>query len=118
MARKDLYLLLVNIASKHDRISYGDVSKKLADHPDHRTGLSAPLDELNIVCKKANLPPISALVVQKGKNGQLGLPGIGFWRCSAVAPTPEGELKRLEKYTKYIEEIYNTKWPTSLVGLE
>ncbi|MBI2900845.1 MAG: hypothetical protein HYY17_11730 [Planctomycetes bacterium] len=117
MARKDIYDVLVKVARKKDRISYGDLSAALHDHPDPHRGLSQHLDDLNMVCNSADLPPISALVVQKGSDGELGQPGPGFCKCPAVQPRPKGDMERLVRWTEYLKAIHETDWPPTLPEL-
>lgn len=118
MARTDLYQLLVRIATQSDpRISYSEVSRDLPDHPDPKSGLTTPLCELNCECKKADLPPISAVVVQRDENGQLGIPGVGFWNCPAVAPKPKGGMDQIKTWIGFLKQIQQTNWPERIPGL-
>lgn len=118
MARADLYGLLVRVAKQKDpRVSYREVSGGLADHPDPHHGLSGPLCELNCECKKAGLPPISAVVVHRDENGQLGIPGVGFWNCPAVEPDPKAGMARMERWLGFLKQVQNAKWPASIPGL-
>lgn len=102
-ARRDIYEILRGIAVSQDGlISYSELSERLKDRPDPHRGLSRLLDDLNMVCASAKLPPISALVVRKDENGQLGQPGPGFWKCPAVQPAPKSETDRLQKWLEYV----------------
>ncbi|NLH40166.1 MAG: hypothetical protein GX445_08930 [Elusimicrobia bacterium] len=98
MARMDLYQLLVNIASRQERILYGEVSERLQDHPNPHIELSNLLYDVNRVCADFGLPPISALVVSRDRNSQIAFPENGFWHCSAVANLPTRHLPWLERY--------------------
>ena len=74
----ELTLVLVEVAKRHDVITYGQLSDRFEPMLGYRWAPQAwaqPLGELSLMCIEHGLPAISALVINK----DLQMPGEGFF---------------------------------------
>lgn len=92
-------------------LTYSDLSQAYYD----RTGVyheahgswDAILGSINNALNTKNAPPLSALVILKGKNE----PGSGFWGCSENVPSrPKDDVERMTVWMKIIKDIEKFDW--------
>lgn len=109
------YDLLRNIVRDGTTRTYGELSQAYRN----QTGVwfephgswDAVLDRLNKRLEAADLPPLSAVIV----NQETQEPGGGFWGCCARTRNPprRAEDRRLE-HIMILREVYDAEWPRTL----
>lgn len=92
-------------------LTYSELSQAYYDqtgiyHEPHGSW-DAILGSINNALNTKNAPPISALVILKGKNE----PGGGFWGCSENVPSrPKDDLERMTIWMNIIKDIEQFDW--------
>jgi hypothetical protein len=118
-----LYGVLRGVAMRKGIISHEDLSRlyheATGDWHEPREGTwEGPLADLNGHAKAAGLPPISALVTCKPREGDnFGPPGGGFWESPGVPPRPVRGDARLLIWMGFVNLAYRAAWPETLPGL-
>ena len=115
-------ILRQRVPAGDPRISYGSLVNALGDLPSPNQNLQAydkrlfeALGEIGIACHRhsAPLPALSSIVVQKLDNGDLGMPGLGYYL--AVHPTAHSDIHRIEVWTtEYERARQETNYPQQL----
>ncbi|EOB3575184.1 hypothetical protein ACHELY_004424, partial [Vibrio vulnificus] len=110
-----VYSILIEWVRKGSAQTYTDLSHEYYDITgewlEPHGNWDYPLGELaNLVCS-AGCPPITALVVLKGKNE----PGGDFWGCAPNVPArPKDEMARLGEWVRMTNECFAHNWTDSL----
>ena len=118
---KVLYGILRGVAMSKGIISYDDLSRfyheTTGDWLEPKGTWEGPLAEVNGQAKAARLPPISALVTSRPKEGEsFGPPTSGFWDSPGVPPRPVKGDYRLMVWMGFVNLAYLAAWPETLAG--
>ncbi len=110
-----LYEILRQVASQRRQIAYSDLATEYNRRMGTNFGAHGvwddPLGDLNRRLEAGGHPPLSAVVVFKGRPE----PGGGFWgSCSRTSPRPNRPTERLEAYARILGEVHAHRWPATL----
>jgi hypothetical protein len=115
-----LYGVLRGVATGKGVVSREDLSRLYheADGDWHEPGAwVVPLAEVNRLTKAAGLPPISAVVTDKPREGDsFGQPERGFWDSPGVPPRPRKGDDRLMVWMGFVNLAHKAAWPQTLPG--
>lgn len=110
-----IYEILIKWANNNTAKTYTDLSSEYQE----KTGIwlephgswDKPLGELANILFDAGYPPLTALVVLKGKNE----PGNDFWGCAPNVPKrPKNENERLTEWIRMTNDCYSCTWASKL----
>lgn len=102
-------------------ITYEEVSLRTGIEP---IALTLPLGEIFEACdaRQPPLPPLTAIVVQKGSSwgeGRYGMPGDGYFHADAGSPNRRRQNRdtdRRRQMERHQDDVwfYNGRWPRTL----
>jgi hypothetical protein len=114
-----LYGILRGVAMSKGIISYEDLSRlyheAMGDWHEPQGTWDVPLAQVNGQARAAGLPPISALVTDRPRQGDnYEPPASGFWGSPGVPPRPRKVDDRLMIWMGFVNLAYRVAWPEKL----